>query len=91
MDKDLDLLVSKRDRLLKEQQIHNLRGTSLSKQIEVAVAALQDNCPHLDVVETSDYHSGGYDYCAETFYTDTCNTCGKVLRQWSKSHHGIYS
>lgn len=90
MAKNLQPLIEQRELLTRQLQLHELKGESLQKKLDAAVAKLQDACQHDDVEETSSYHGGGYDYCAESFYTHTCRTCGKVLKQWSKMHYGIY-
>ena len=90
MAKNLQSLADECELLRKQLQLHELKGDSLRNKLEAAEVKLQAACPHEDVEETSSYHGGGYDYCAETFYTHTCRTCGKVLKQWSKTHYGIY-
>ena len=90
MANNLQCLVDQRKLLAKQLQLHELKGESLRKKLEAVETKLQEACSHDEVEETSSYHSGGYDYCAETFYSHTCRTCGKVVKRWSKTHHGIY-
>ena len=87
---DLQPLIEARSLLARELDLHRLKGISLQKKYEGAVLALQAACTHTDLDEEWKYYSGGYDYCAETFYKTTCRTCSKVIKQWSKTHHGIY-
>jgi len=86
MDKLIDTLARAETAL----KIHALKEVKLSSARDAALQALQAACPHEHTLETSSYQGGGYDHCAETFYTDTCQTCGKVIKQWSKSHFGRY-
>lgn len=90
MAKDLNHLIEVRDNLQQQLKLLDLRREALQKKVDASVQAVQATCTHEDVEETSSYHGGGYDYCAETFYSQTCRTCGKVLKQWSKTHHGVY-
>jgi hypothetical protein len=89
MDKLIDALLSAETAL----KIHNLKAVKLGNAVDTVDTARQAHlaaCPHEHTLETSSYQGGGYDHCAETFYTDTCQTCGKAIKQWSESHHGRY-
>ena len=84
MAKDLQTL------LTQQLKLHELRGAALTKRTDKAIAAVQEICPHTDVEKTSTYHSGGYDYCAETRYKVTCKVCDKVVKAWTQDHPGVY-
>lgn len=90
MAKTLETLIEQRETLSKQLQLHNLRGEAMRKKLDAVVEQLQVTCGHEDTETTSTYHGGGYDYCATTFYTTTCLTCGKKLESWTKDHHGIF-
>jgi nitrite reductase/ring-hydroxylating ferredoxin subunit len=90
MAKDLQRLIKVRDDLRTRLRLHELRGEALMKKVDEAITAVQEACPHEDTEETSTYHGGGYDYCAETNYRLRCNTCQKLLKKWTETHHGIY-
>ncbi len=74
----------------KQHRVAELRAEAAHAKMEQALAHLQAACPHEHIEETSSYHGGGYDYVAETHYTQTCRTCQKQLKTWIKMHHGIY-
>jgi len=87
---DLTKLIEERNRLAREMDIHALRGSALQKKFEGAVLALQEVCPHAEVKTQSSYHSGGYDYCAETIHNTYCTTCGFLVETRTDLHHGRF-
>jgi hypothetical protein len=86
----LTTLIEARELAAAKLRIHNLRGETLQNVYQQTVDALQEACPHKDVKHDKTYHSGGYDYCASTDHTWTCNTCGKLLKHETESHYGIF-
>ena len=82
-------LLSKLETLYSQQKVLSLRASGLRKRIEETQKELVAVCKHENVDETSRYYGGSYDEVARTFYTHTCVTCGKVLKEWDKSH-GYY-
>lgn len=87
---DINTLKQQQELLTAQLRIASLKVESLSDKLQKVTSAIQETCPHDAVEQTSSYHGGGYDYCAETFYKTTCKDCGKVIKTWSKTHHGIY-
>ena len=73
-----------------EAKLADLRAGVAHGKVEKLVKELQATCTHPKTKTTSSYHSGGYDFCAETFYSETCTSCDKIIRTWEKMHHGIY-
>lgn len=90
MAKDLQHLITVRDDLRTRLRLHQLRGDALMDKVDRAITAVQEACPHDDVEKTSTYHSGGYDYTAETRYRVRCKVCDKLVKTWTKDHPGIY-
>ena len=90
MAKDLNHLIAVRDRLKQQLKLHTLRGEALSNKLDKVIEEVQGACAHAFTEQTSTYHTGGYDYCAETHYSLRCETCDKLLKKWTVTHHGIY-
>jgi len=82
--------LEERNRAGRELDLHTLRGKSLQRKYEAAVAALQDACPHEVVNEQVKYFTGGYDYCASTVTNVYCKTCGFLVDTREDVHHGRY-
>jgi hypothetical protein len=83
-------LITARETARQRLKIHNLKGATLRKDLEAAVENVQNACPHKDVKHDTKYHGGGYDYCAQTDHTWTCNTCGLLLKHETEQHHGHF-
>jgi regulator of replication initiation timing len=86
---DVLLMIQKRDQLLSEKKILDLREAALRKRIEAVQKDLAAACAHENVDEESSYYGGSYDEVARTFYSHKCIICGTVLKTWDKSH-GYY-
>jgi hypothetical protein len=86
----IESLTKRRAELQHRIKIHQLKEEAMQKELDEITRDLQQLCLHTDIERTSSYHTGGYDYCAETIYTERCKVCEKALRTWSKMHHNIY-
>ena len=81
---DLSALLSQRNTARMELQVHNTRGKVIQRKYDELVQQVQEACDHPEHLreQTSQYHSGGYDYRSYTSYQIHCKKCGKLIADW---------
>jgi len=81
---DLVGLLIQRNTAAMELQVQVTRMKVARRKHGELVEKVQAVCDHPEHLceETSQYHSGGYDYRSYTSYQIHCKQCGKLIADW---------